>query len=142
MFTLKTASEHILRAGSNNGFTLLEVMISVSIIALIFVSLFRMQSSTIELAAAGKFNSTAPILAKQVLVKIEGDLADWSEHEGDFGENFPGIKWTCKILESSFEEVDFISEENQDRFKKIEIEITDPSGQRSYKINTWRFAGE
>ncbi|MBC2704554.1 prepilin-type N-terminal cleavage/methylation domain-containing protein [Desulfobacula sp.] len=142
MFTLKTASKYILRAGNSNGFTLLEVMISVSIIALVFVSLFRMQSSTIELAAAGKFNSIAPILANQVLVKIKGDIDGWSEPKGDFGDNFPGIEWTCKILDSSFEEIEFISEENRNAFKKIEIEITDPSGPRSYKINTWRFAGE
>ena len=134
MFTLKTAS--------NKGFTLLEVMISVAIIALIFTSLFRMQSSTIELATAGKFNSIAPILAKQLLVEIEQDLANWSEYEGDFGENFPGITWTCKILDSSLEELDFISEENQNSLKKIVIKITGPSGHRSYEINTWRVSLE
>lgn len=134
MFTLKTAY--------NKGFTLLEVMISVAIIALIFTSLFRMQSSTIELATAGKFNSIAPILAKQLLVKIEQDVVNWSESEGDFGENFPGITWTCKIFDSSFEELDFISEENRNTFKKINIEITGSSGHRSYKITTWRFALE
>ena len=134
MFILKTAY--------NKGFTLLEVMISVAIIALIFTSLFRMQSSTIELATAGKFNSIAPILARQLLVEIEQDLANWSEYEGDFGENFPGITWTCEILDSSFEELDFISEENQNSLKKIDIEITGSSGQRFYKISTWRFVLE
>jgi hypothetical protein len=54
-------------------------MISVSIIALILTSLFRMQSGTIELAAAGKFNSLAPVLAQQLLIKIEHDPANWSE---------------------------------------------------------------
>ena len=134
MFTLKTAY--------NKGFTLLEVMISVAIIALIFTSLFRMQSSTIELAMAGKFNSIAPMLAKQLLVEIEQDVANWSETQGDFGENFPGITWSCEILDSSFEELDFISEESQNSLKKIDIEITGSSGQRKYKISTWRFAGE
>ena len=134
MFTLKTAY--------NKGFTLLEVMISVAIIALIFTSLFRMQSSTIELAMAGKFNSIAPMLANQLLVEIEQDVANWSETQGDFGENSPGITWSCEILDSSFEELDFISEESQDSLKKIDIEITGPSGQRKYKISTWRVAGE
>lgn len=134
MFTLKTAY--------NKGFTLLEVMISVAIIALIFTSLFRMQSSTIELAMAGKLNSIASILAKQLLVKIEQDVANWSDPEGDFGDNFPGIAWTCEILDSSFEELDFISEENQNSLKTIDIEITGSSRQRLYKITTWRFAGE
>jgi prepilin-type N-terminal cleavage/methylation domain-containing protein len=137
MFILKTAY--------NKGFTLLEVMISVAIIALIFTSLFRMQSSTIELASAGKFNSIAPILAKRLLVEIEQDVVNWSESEGDFGENFPGITWTCEILDSSFGELDFISEENQKSLKKIDIKIigsTGSSGHRSYEISTWRVARE
>ncbi len=132
MFTLKTAY--------NKGFTLLEVMISVAIIALIFTSLFRMQSSTIELATAGKFNSIAPILAGQLLVEIEQDVLNWSESEGDFGENFPGITWTCEIFDSFFEELDFISEENQASLKKIDIKIRGSSGQGPYKITTWRLA--
>lgn len=139
---MKTASEHILGADYSKGFTLLEVMVSVSIIALIFLSLFKMQSGTIGLAAAGKFNSMAPILAKQLLVKIEQDIAGWSEHNGDFGENYPGIKWTCELSDSSFEDLDFISEDNQKKFKKIDIEITDTSGSRSYTIHTWRFVYE
>lgn len=139
MFTLKIASKTLLFIGNKKGFTLLEVMISVSIIALILTSLFKMQSGTIQLSTAGKFNNIAPKLAQQLIVRVEKDLANWSESEGNFGETFPGIKWTCEISDSLFEEIDFISEENYSRFKKIDIEIIDPSGQRSYKISTWRF---
>lgn len=120
----------------------MEVMISVSIIALILTSLFKMQSGTIRLAIAGKFNSTAPALAQQLLSRMERDLADWSESEGDFGETFPGIKWSCEISDSAFEEIDFIDEETAKQFKKIDIEITDLSGQRTYKVSTWRFVIE
>ena len=134
MFTLKTAY--------NKGFTLLEVMISVSIIALIFVSLFRMQSGTIGLASAGKFNSIAPILARRLLVEIEQDVANWSEVEGDFGETFPGMGWSCEISDSSLDELEFIRKESIDSLKKIDIKIIDPSGQRTYNITTWRVAGE
>ena len=141
MSTLKTASKYILTL-NDKGFTLLEVMISVSIIALVLVSLFRMQSGTIGLASAGKFNSIAPELARQLVVKIEHDLTNWSEFEGDFGESFPGFKWTCEISDSLFEELDFITEENYNRFKKIDIEITSSSRKKSYKVSTWRFVIE
>jgi general secretion pathway protein I len=133
MFTLKIASK---------GFTLLEVMISVSIIAIIFVSLFRMQFGTIGLATAGKFNSIAPMLTNQLLTQIESDISGWSEVKGDFGEDFPGVEWTCEIFDSAFGQLDFISEENQGKFKKIKIEITGASGSRSYKVNTWRVSDE
>ncbi len=127
---------------SSRGFTLLEVMISVAIIAFVFVSIFRMQSSTIDLATAGSFNTLAPMLAKKLLNDVENDLADWSEFEGGFSDSFPGIQWRLEISETFFEIDDFISEDNQERFKKIEIEIISSSGSRSYKINTWRFADE
>jgi len=127
---------------NNRGFTLLEVMISVAIIAFVFVSIFKMQSSNIDLATAGNFNTLAQMLAKKLLNDVEQDLAEWSEFEGDFSDNFPGIQWRLEISESFFEIDDFISEDNQERFKKIEIEILSSSGSRSYKVNTWRLAHE
>ena len=129
---------------NNRGFTLLEVMISVSIIAFIFVSVFRMQSSTIELATASKFNSMAPILAQKLLNDMGSDPASWFESEGDFGEDFPGIQWRMEISES------LISTE----FRKIQIEIIKfagfsgsfesigTSGSKSYKVTTWRVSDE
>ena len=135
-------SMFILKIASNKGFTLLEVMISVAIIALIFVSLFRMQSSTIMLAEAGKFNTIAPILAKQILVRVEQDIENWSDPNGDFGENYPGMKWACEISDVFLENLDFIGEENQDRFKKIDIKILASSGSNSYEISAWRFSNE
>ena len=134
MFTLKTVF--------NKGFTFLEVMISVAIIALVFVSLFRMQSSTIELATAGNFNTIAPILAKQILVKVEQDMDSWSQVEGEFEENYSGFEWKCEISDVFFENVDLVGKENQERFKKIDIEIVQSSGANSYKISTWRFLDE
>ena len=129
---------------NNRGFTLLEVMISVSIIAFIFISVFRMQSGTIELATAIKFNNIAPMLAQKLLNDIGSDPADWPEVEGDFGQDFPGFQWRMEISESLFET----------RFKKIQIEIIKfagfpgssesivTSGSKSYKITTWRIADE
>ncbi|MEN8212072.1 MAG: hypothetical protein ABFR31_10155, partial [Thermodesulfobacteriota bacterium] len=64
------------------------------------------------------------------------------EFEGDFSDNFPGIQWRLEISESFFEIDDFISEDNQEKFKNIEIEIFNSSGSRSYKINTWRLTHE
>ncbi|MCP4670321.1 MAG: prepilin-type N-terminal cleavage/methylation domain-containing protein [Desulfobacula sp.] len=129
----------------NQGFTLLEVMISVSIIAFIFVSVFRMQSGTIDLAISGKFNGMAPMLAKNLLNDAGRDIDNWSEFEGDFGENFPGIQWRMDVSDSFFEMDDFIGEDNQARFKKIKIEIIKSSGfsgTKIYTMTTWRLADE
>ena len=101
------------------GFTLLEVMVCVAIIAFVFVSIFRMQSSTIDLAAAAKFNTLAPMLAKKLLSDMDQDIANWSQFEGDFGDDFPGVQWRMEITESLFETEDLISGDNQERLKRL-----------------------
>ena len=146
MFFLRTASKPVPCGGfareSSGGFTLLEVMIAVSIIALVFVSLFRMQSGTIKLAGAGKFNILAPALAGQVLLEMEQNLADWNQTSGDFGEEHPGFKWTCEVSESELEDLDFIDKEKNENLKKIRLKIMDDREERSYEITTWRFVLE
>ena len=113
-------------------------MISVSIIAVIFISLFRMQSGSISLAETGRFNTLAPILAEQVLIKIEKDIRTWSESEGNFGEAYPGFGWTCEIVDVPLHELDFVNKESKHQFKKITVTVTGSSGQPSLKTETWR----
>lgn len=124
------------------GFTLLEIMISVSIIALVFVSLFRMLAGTTDLALSGKFNSIAPFLARQLLADMERDIANWSEFEGDFGENYPGYEWSCKISDGSFDSLEFLSDTSFESLKKIDLTILGMNKQKVYKITTWRVALE
>ena len=113
-------------------------MISVSIIAVIFVSLFRMQSGSISLAETGRFNTLAPMLAGQLLMKIESDIGNWSEIEGDFGENHPGFGWTCEIVDFPVRELSFVGKKSHHRLKKITIVIAGSSDPPSFKIETWR----
>lgn len=113
-------------------------MISVSIIAVIFVSLFRMQSGSISLAETGRFNTLTPMLAGQLLMKIESDIGNWSEMEGDFGENYPGFGWTCEIVDFPVRELSFVDKESDHQLKKITIVIAGSSDQPPFKIETWR----
>ncbi len=137
---MKTAFKHI--ATEEYGFTLLEVMIAVSIIAIVFVSLFRMQSGTIGLATSGKFNSLAPVLDKKVLAQIEMDVANFSETEGDFGEDYPNFKWQAELSDISLESEEFISEDSPYGLKQIGITIIGASDSNTYKVNTWRVFSE
>ncbi|MGD9733543.1 MAG: prepilin-type N-terminal cleavage/methylation domain-containing protein, partial [Desulfamplus sp.] len=62
------------KAHINRGFTLLEIMVSIFIIALVLVAVFKIQSSTIRLSVAGEFYSTASHLARQKMADIEQTL--------------------------------------------------------------------
>lgn len=113
-------------------------MISVSIIAIVFVSLFRMQSASISLAEAGRFNALAPILAAQVLAKIEKDINAFSETKGDWGQNYPEFSYACDITDVPTREMSFVQKDSKIQVKKITLVITGPSGQTPFQIETWR----
>lgn len=76
------------------GFTLLEVMIAMSIIAIVLVAVFGSQSQSLTLANEAKFNTTAALLAQQKMAEVEiGNSLDLSSSSGDFGEDFPEYQW-------------------------------------------------
>lgn len=118
----------------NKGFTLLEVMISVSIIAIVFVALLKMQSGSVELTSSSKFNNIAVLAARQILTKIEKDIDGWSDFEGSFEDKYKNFTWISKIEEPLLEEVDFIKAENKKKIRKITITIQDDSTQKSFKL--------
>ncbi len=138
MSILKTASEYRRRGPGNRGFTLLEIMVSVSVIAIVFVSLFRLQSGSIGMAAAGRFSTLAPILADRLLTEIRQNPADWTDPEGDFGDAFPGYRWTCDLTDVVPEDPDLIREERTHRLKRIALVITGPSDRDNFQLVTWR----
>lgn len=118
-------------------------MISISIIALIIVSLLRMQSGTISLAAINKFNQVAPVLANNLLGTITLDIEGFTEQEGDFGDAFPGLTWTCDISDASdLEKMDYFNSEAVKQLKRIDLQISDPSGGQPFQITAWRTQDE
>ncbi len=146
MFLLRTASkpnfpDRKRLLSSCRGFTLLEVMIAVSIIALVFVSIFRMQSGTIRLAEAGTFNTLAPVLANQVLLEMEQDLEDQTRSSGEFEGRYSGYKWASEVSDNLLD-LEFIDEDYSKGFKKITLRIMDKNEHHTYEVTTWRYAVE
>ena len=124
------------------GFTLLEIMVSIAVLALVMVTLFRLQSGTIKLADHGKFNSLAPFLARQQLASLELSLDSPPGLTGTFGDDFQGYEWSAVLENADFDEPSIISEKQFENLKRIELEITDSNRGRSYKITTWRYLVE
>lgn len=84
----------------NTGFTLLEVMIAVTIIAIVLVAVFGSQSQSLSLANDAKFNTTAALLAQSKMAEVEtGNSLDLSSTSGDFGEDFPDYQWELNVSE-------------------------------------------
>jgi len=84
------------------GFTLLEVMVALSIIAIVLVSLLVSQSHSVSLQDEIKFNTTAALLAQKKISEIESKKGyDLISDSGDFGDDFPTYFWEITVKDVS-----------------------------------------
>ena len=82
----------------HRGFTLLEVMVAMAIIAIAMTAVLNSQSQSISLASEAKFSTTATLLAQMKMAEISrGNPQELTSDSGDFGEDFPGYTWEVKV---------------------------------------------
>ena len=123
----------------NKGFTLLEVMIAFSIIAIVITTIWGLHSKTIYLNLNTQFDTQAPFLAEvrvsQILSKkMEADQTE----EGDFGEDFPGYVWKSSVSKVESETLGTLAE----KVKKIEVSVSFNEGEFDYSLISYRFVQE
>ena len=85
-----------------SGFTLLEVMVAVAVIAIAFVTLIGAQSQSVAIATSSKFDAMASLLAQWKVTEL--NLQDYNElasSTGNFGDEFPNFYWEMKVTELS-----------------------------------------
>ena len=116
--------------GCRNGFTLLEVMVSVAIIAIVLVSIIRLQGQTISMNETIRFYTLAPMLAESKLAEIilagDFDLSD----SGDFGEDYPGYTWKTHMEDLELD----VFESPLIKIKKIDIAIDLNDGELKFSL--------
>lgn len=118
-----------------SGFTLLEVMVALAIIATVLVSVYKLHTQSLGLAIENRFNGIAPFLAQQKLAELAVEEADLQETEsGDFGEDFPDFRWrmVTEKMESGFQEKTDVG------FARIDLTISDLEDEYRYKLQTYR----
>jgi general secretion pathway protein I len=118
------------------GFTLLEVMIAVTIIAIVLVAIFGSQSQSLSLANDAKFKTTAALLAQRKMAEVEtGNSLDVSATSGDFGEDFPEYRWELNISE-----VPLIGAEGLEYIKQVDVIVHwGDHDQLRYALRLYRF---
>jgi len=90
-------------SGKSFGFTLLEVMVAIAIIAITLVAVFGSQSQSLTLANDAKFNTIAALLAQSKMAEIETvNTEDLASDSGNFGEHFPNYQWNFTVKDLSF----------------------------------------
>ena len=105
----------------NSGFTLLEVMIAMAIIAIALVAVFGSQTQSLSLANEAKFITTAALLAQSKMAEVETlDPKDLVSGSGDFGEDFPDYHWDLYVSDIAFAGAEGIS----DHLREINLSLS------------------
>lgn len=126
-----------LRSNQPSGFTLLEVMIAVAIIAMALVAAIGSQSQSVSLAGEAKFTTTAVFLAQSKMADLEAKNSDkLFSDAGDFGEDFPGYRWESEVSPVT---LDRLGEASR-HLKKIVLTVGRGDNDRyEYRLEYYRF---
>ena len=112
------------------GFTLLEVMLAMAILAITLVVVFQSQSQSISMAGRARFETTASFLAQSKMAGIEAaNPEEIGSDSGDFGDDFPCYSWQVDVTETEIEHL-----------KKIEVEVVNKkmTSNNSFRLVLYR----
>ncbi len=124
----------------NRGFTLLEVMVALGIMAIVLVSVYRLQSQTLTMSMESRFHTQAVLLARSALTRLEHSKErEMISGEGDFGREFPGYRWKITVADAPSEA---LGRELSPDMKRIDVLVTLNNGEYSYDFRTYRFRRE
>ena len=118
-----------------NGFTLMEVMVALSVVAIALTAIYRMHSQTLFMDARGRFDTVATLLMSQKLADIDTtELKDLSGDSGDFGDANPGYSWQIQTEEVSSD----LLKEDGPTLKRITVTISRDGEASVLKMDTYR----
>jgi general secretion pathway protein I len=130
----------VLTKHKDSGFTLLEVMVAMAIIAIAMTAVLNSQSQSISLAGEAKFSTTATLLAQMKIAEISrGNPQDLISDSGDFEEDFPGYTWEVKV-ENVYAD---LPENVPNHLKQMDVTIFwGEEGVYRYDLRAYRFIPE
>ena len=119
---------------TKTGFTLLEVLVALAIMAVVLAAVYRMHSQTLSMTTANRFYTIAPMLAQGKMAQLEATSTEIiSGDSGDFGEKFPGYSWNITSSDFSSEALGEIG----DDLKQIEVTVVLNENEYVYSIRRY-----
>jgi general secretion pathway protein I len=121
----------------DNGFTLLEVMVAIALIAIALMAVLGSQSQSVSLAGEARFTTTAALLAQSKMAEIESqDPEDLTADSGDFDEDFSGYTWKLAVSNVMLDRPENVS----DHLKQVDLTIAwGEDEQFLYALRVYRF---
>ena len=122
---------------SDFGFTLLEIMVAISIIGIVLVSVYKMHAQTISMNYEARFYATAPLLAQLKMAEIETKfLEEQTNDSGAFGDEFSGYRWNVVIDDVESEALGSTAED----LKEINVLVSFNNDEFTYSLRTYIFS--
>ncbi len=119
---------------AERGFTLLEVMVAVALIAVALTTLLVSQSQSVSLANDAKFETMAVLLAQgKINELLTVEAAGLSGDSGDFGEEYPGYAWEAVVSDFVIE-----GEEGFSKYLK-QVDLTVTWGVYTYSLRHFHY---
>jgi type II secretion system protein I len=117
------------------GFTFLEVLMAVSILAILLVGVHKLQSQMVSMSQSTRFFTLAPLLAQSQMAEMERrNFIDIQKDSGDFGIAYPGYVWTLTMENTKSEVLKKLAVP----MKKIDLSVSFNKGERTYRMRTYR----
>ncbi len=83
---------------AGRGFTLLEVMVAMCILAITLVVIFQSQSQSVAMMGNSRVTTNLTLLAQGKMAELDTiDIAALSSGSGDFGTDYPDYTWTSSV---------------------------------------------
>jgi type II secretion system protein I len=90
----------LIRKWNKNGFTLLEIVISMGLITIALLAILRLQAQSLTLQSEAQFTTIAHYLAQDRLSRIQSEKRlEAGSFSGDFGEDYPYFRYREEIEE-------------------------------------------
>jgi general secretion pathway protein I len=123
-------------AGNNRGFTLLEVMVALMILATVLLAIYKLHSQTLSVTEATQFQSIAPLLAQKKIAALPAvlDGAGLGEETGDFDPQHPAYRWRTTVTIMASEALDGTEEQ----LARIDVEISTAATDKNFTLSTYR----
>jgi general secretion pathway protein I len=123
-----------------NGFTLLEVMIAISILAIALTVLLGNQSQSLRLAEESRFAFTASLLIKEKLADFQIAEEELTSTEGDFGDDYPGYFWSVEVETPDFEDYPALAGAEQ-FIQQIDLKVSTADEKQTLTIRRHKLVG-
>jgi general secretion pathway protein I len=117
------------------GFTFIEVLMAVAILAILLVGVHKLQSQMASMSQTTQFLTLAPLLAQGRMAELErSDFKDIQKDSGEFGNAYPGYGWSLSMETQESE----ILKKLAHPMKKIDVSVSFNQGERMYRLRTYR----